>query len=752
MFIYELDSLRIVAVNEALVVGYGWREEELLELTLEDLHPPEERARLHQNVAGVTEGLDEAGIWQHRLRDGTLIHVEIRSHTLDFDSRRCELVTARNITHPRELERANAALERTNAELERREAALAEALRESEQATALLRLAGRIAGLGGWRVDLDTLQMYWSEQTAALHAKPTGTRPTLDDALGDYLPASRARIEYAFWRCAREGIVYDELVELKPRTGPVRWVRAIGEPERNESGAIVAVRGALQDVTELVEVRAESRRAAERLYQTLNHISDGFLTIDRKWRFGFVNRSAGGLLQRDPGSLVGRHVWDEFPDAESTFGPQYRKAFDDGVAITFSEHFPPLDKWFEVTAYPTSDGLAVHFQDVTERRSFDERLRQAQKLEALGQLTGGVAHDFNNLLTVILGNAELLTERLDDQQQLRLLAEMTASAAERGAELTNRLLAFARRQALEPRRVDINRLIGGMDGLLRRTLGERLEIEVVRGGGVWSARVDPGQLEVALLNLAINARDAMPDGGRLTIETANASLDDDYAARHEEVVPGQYVMLSLTDSGHGMTPEHMARAFEPFFTTKAVGKGSGLGLSMVYGFVKQSGGHIKLYSEVGEGTTARLYLPRATADDPEAVYPTDVDEPAPGEEHVLVVEDDALVREHVSSLLEGLGYRVTRAENGHEALAAIDAHDDIALLFTDVVMPGGMDGRRLADEARRRRPALRVLYTSGYTENAIVHHGRLDAGVQLLSKPYRRTELAAKVRRVLDGD
>jgi CheY-like chemotaxis protein len=298
--------------------------------------------------------------------------------------------------------------------------------------------------------------------------------------------------------------------------------------------------------------------------------------------------------------------------------------------------------------------------------------------------------------------------------------------------------------------VDINKLVAGMDALLRRTLGEDIDVEIVRGGGLWIAEVDPGQLEGALLNLAINARDAMPGGGRLTIETANARLDDSYAATHGEVIAGQYAVISVSDTGTGMTPEVLERAFDPFFTTKDVGRGSGLGLSMVYGFVKQSGGHAKIYSEVGEGTTVKLYFPRVhdgVESGAESSVPVEI---LGGTEHILVVEDDEMVRSHLVAQLEGLGYRVTSANEGPAALALLRAHQNVDMLFTDVVMPGGMNGRELADACRAMRPGLKVLFTSGYSENAIVHQGRLDHGVHLLGKPYRRQDLAAKVRKVLD--
>jgi CheY-like chemotaxis protein len=327
---------------------------------------------------------------------------------------------------------------------------------------------------------------------------------------------------------------------------------------------------------------------------------------------------------------------------------------------------------------------------------------------------------------------------------------MTAQAAERAAELTQRLLAFARRQALEPKAVDINKLLSGMDSLLRRTLSEDIEIEVVRAGGLLSAMIDPGQLESAVLNLVVNAQHAMQRGGCLTIETANASLDDTHASENEEATSGQYVMVSISDTGTGMDVETLQRAFEPFFTTKEVGEGSGLGLSMVYGFIKQSNGHVKLYSEVGQGTTVKLYLPRATSKTDPII--TRVAEPtSTGSETILLVEDDNLVREYATAMVSRLGYRVISARNGPEALHVLRQVGDIDLLFTDVVMPGGLNGRELAEKARELHPNMAVLFTSGYTENAIVHRGRLDRGVNLLNKPYRRQDLAAKLRLVLDA-
>ncbi len=336
-------------------------------------------------------------------------------------------------------------------------------------------------------------------------------------------------------------------------------------------------------------------------------------------------------------------------------------------------------------------------------------------------------------------------EQLAGDSRLQPLAAMISSAAQRGAELTGRLLAFARKQPLAPEAVDINRLLAGMDNLLRRTLGGNIELETTRGAGLWPALVDPAQLESAVLNLCLNARDAMPDGGKLTVESANVFVNHDYAESHPGVTPGQYVMVAVSDTGTGIPREQLERVFEPFFSTKEKGKGTGLGLSMVYGFAKQSNGHVKIYSEPGEGSTVRLYLPRFSGEVGQESRTGTPAEVVGGVETVLLVEDDDMVKEYGESQLKSLGYQVLTAGNGAEALAIIRQREDIDLLFTDVVMPGGMSGRELADAAREIRRC-----SIGYTENAIVHHGRLDPGVQLLAKPYRRAELARRVRDVLD--
>jgi len=404
-----------------------------------------------------------------------------------------------------------------------------------------------------------------------------------------------------------------------------------------------------------------------------------------------------------------------------------------------------------------TETLEERVTDEIERRSIaEEALRQAQKMEAVGQLTGGIAHDFNNLLTVIAGNIDMATRAIGNSGEINPRVARALDGAQKGAQraasLTQRLLAFARRQPLDPKPIRIDRLIRGMSDLLDRSLGERVEVEFVGAPGLWPVEVDPHELESAIVNLAVNARDAMPEGGKLTIEVSNARLDEAYAARHAEVAPGPYVMLAISDTGKGMPTELLDKVFEPFFTTKEVGKGTGLGLSMVYGLVKQSGGHVKIYSEPDRGTTVKIYLPRLhdEVDAVDAVDPVEALEESDLQELILLVEDDEDVRAYTADCLRELGYRVVEAASGEDAMVFVDqTREEIDLLFTDVVMPG-MTGEELAAELRRERPDLKVLYASGYTRDAIMHSGRLQPGVALLQKPFNLAELARKLRDVLE--
>ncbi|MDO9317538.1 MAG: PAS domain-containing protein [Gammaproteobacteria bacterium] len=561
-------------------------------------------------------------------------------------------------------------------------------------------------------------------------------------------PDDRAKVTAA-WRVANQtGSDYQQEYRLHSPDGSYRWYLSQALPIRNRHGDILKWYGATIDVHDQRLLLQDARRLANRLINTLESITDAFFTVDKDWKFTYLNAKAEELLGVKRNNMLGRVVWAEFPGAE-VFESHYRQAVAEHSTQEFSAEYAPLGKTFHVHAYPSGEGLAVYFRDITSDLAMEEGLLRAQHLEAMGQLTGGVAHDFNNLLTVILGNAELLEELLATQPELRSLAGMIRKAADSGAELTRRLLAFARRQALEPQLIDIADLVTNMESLLRRTLHEDIDIQLIHGSQALAV-VDPVELESVLLNLCVNARDAMPGGGCLTIETGLRYLDEEYAAEHADVAPGLYVMMAVSDTGCGIAPNVLRRVYEPFFTTKGPGTGTGLGLSMAYGFVKQSRGHINIYSEPGDGTTVTIYLPQKSGvpqltQEPEATLQG-------GTESVLLVEDDELVRDYTARLLRNLGYEVTQASDGRDGLDKLRGREHFDLLLTDVIMPGGLNGPQLAKAARQARPGLKVLYMSGYTENAVIRHGHLDADSPMLNKPFQRIELARKVRTALDCD
>jgi PAS domain S-box-containing protein len=509
----------------------------------------------------------------------------------------------------------------------------------------------------------------------------------------------------------------------------------------------------------LSETGAALRASQQRLRALMEHAPILIAEKDREGRFIFVNRAFQERLGISPAQVVGKTLHEIFTEDRADAQVELDRAVIATKAPVLRELVVPSPtgpRTMLFTKFPLIDGageveaIGTIGTDVTDLKQAEERLAHAQKMEAIGQLTGGVAHDFNNLLTAILLNADVLADRMTDDK-LRPLAEATRMAAERGADLTKRLLAFGRRQTLEPRPTDVNTLVAAMEQLLRRTLGEHIAIEMRTAADLWPANVDPGQLEAAVVNLAVNARDAMPQGGRITIETANVELDEGFAAMNADTEPGEYVMVAVSDSGTGMAPEVVARAFEPFFTTKDVGKGTGLGLSMVYGFVKQSGGHARIYSELGIGTVVRLYLPRSDAPAATAAARQRALSALPtGAETILLVEDDPLVRAHTADQLAGLGYRVIAAEDAAQALERVSNAAMPDLLFTDIVMPGTMNGRQLAQKVAELRRPLRVLYTSGNTFGAFDSSGRVGEGVLLLTKPYRKAELARMVRLCLD--
>lgn len=880
-----------------------------------------------------------------------------------------------------------------------------------QEALASERLAARLARLGGWHFEIATRSVHWSDATAEIHGEPPGYSPRWEDSNRHIAPEYRDRIIAAFDDCIRNGAPVDEVLQIFTKQGQRVWVRATGEPEYDLSGKIAVIRGAFQDITEIMEVREETTRLQQRLAQTLEGMDQAFVLLDKDWRFSFVNAQAELILKSRRADLLGKVIWDVLPRArKASFGAGCDRVISTGQPQRFDCYFPkPFDIMLDFSVNPTPDGLAIYFRDVTDDRAKREQLRllqlsvshlndavliteadplhspqgpkivyaneafsrmtgypieavigntprmlqgkdtqrseidrmvhaikrnepvkaeliyydsqqrpfwvdlsinpvvddkgvvthlvtvqrditerkntelaiklseerfrlvsnasnaviwdynlltdtiwynanlekqfghstsekylpgtfwddrvhpedrkrvvaslndaiarnkaswteeyryqradgsyaevkdratfirdetgkllrivgefeditkqnadadrrrQSLKLEAMGQLTGGIAHDFNNLLTIILGNNELLVESLTDESQ-RELAQVSVGAAERAATLSRQLLAFARKQPLEPCLVEVDEVIASLHSILKRAVMEKVEVRHVRAKRHWRVELDINQLEVALLNLAINARDAMPDGGALTIRTREITLSKPEIAAQNIIPPGQYVLISLTDTGTGMSPETIKRAFEPFFSTKKVGMGSGLGLSMVYGFAIQSGGHIDIQSTLGQGTTFYLCFPRSLKETTKPTPKTALASIGRGKEAILVVEDDPFVRDHLIEQLRAMGYGVTSAENALDALKIVKSDLSIDLLLTDIIMPGDMTGKQLAAVTRELRPGIKVLFASGYSEDMLVQDGRLEQGFALLHKPFRLKDLARKVRMVLDGE
>ena len=527
-------------------------------------------------------------------------------------------------------------------------------------------------------------------------------------------------------------------------------------PLHSAAGDIIGVSKIAHDITESKRTQTALTRESEERQRIFETSQDLILVTDSFGHFVQVSPSVENILGYRPEEMIGHSAVDFIhPDDLESTRQEMRSARRGLQVRNFEARYPHKDGHIVMLNWlgSWSEPVRRHFfigRDLTDKHAAEAQMRQAQKMDAIGQLTGGVAHDFNNILTVITGTIGILAEAVTDHPELVSIAKLIDDAAERGAQLTKHLLAFARKQPLQPVEIDVNSLILEAGKLLHPTLGEQIEISPKLAHDTWPAMVDPSQLTTAVLNLALNARDAMPRGGKLTLESGNIRLDEDYARINTDVAPGDYVMVAVSDTGTGIPADLLEKVFDPFFTTKEVGKGTGLGLSMVFGFVKQSGGHIKIYSEEGHGTTVKLYLPRSTGQGHAATAPL-VTQVVGGDETILVVEDDTLVRKYVMAQVASLGYETLEAANAAEALKIIENGAEVDLLFTDVIMPGAMNGRQLVDEALRRRPLLKILFTSGYTENAILHHGRLDEGVLLLAKPYRKPELARMIRVALNG-
>ena len=621
-----------------------------------------------------------------------------------------------------------------------RERLFSAVVESSTEAIITQRLDGQITS---WNRAAEQLFGYSAAEAIGHHISlivPAARRSEVDDLL--------LRIRQG------EKIEHHETVRIsKDRSELDVWLSV--SPILGTDGAIIGASTVVRDVTETKRTQRALTRETEERQRIFETSQDLILVADTAGQLKQVSPSSLPILGYRPDEMIGRSSADFFRPGDLDSARNELRAARQGQQIhNFEAQFLHKDgrsillNWMATWSEPAQRYFFVG-RDLTEKRAAEAQIRQTQKMEAIGHLTGGVAHDFNNILTVVTGSIGILADELADRPDLAPIAQLIEDAASRGAQLTRQLLAFARKQPLQPRDLDVNALLLDAAKLLRPALGEPIEIFPILAKDAWTALADPNQLTTAILNLALNARDAMPKGGKLVLETANVSLDEDYAQSNNEVIAGDYVMIGVSDSGTGIPAAYLDRVFEPFFSTKGVGKGTGLGLSMVFGFVKQSGGHVKIYSEVGHGTSVKLYLPRSAAAGPSEAAPVTSQEVEGGTETILVVEDDALVRKYVVAQVKSLGYVTLSAANAAEAIDIIEQAIEIDLLFTDMIMPGSMNGAQLASAARELRPALKTLFTSGYTENAIIHHGRLDAGVLLLAKPYRKPELARMIRTAL---
>lgn len=621
-----------------------------------------------------------------------------------------------------------------------------------------------IAGEGIWMLDLEEKISYLNHSVASMLGYQRAEM--IGQSIYDFMSANEIEVSRKIFDAQLLGKLGPREVLLKRADGSYVWALISGASIHDDTGKRVGSLGVAVDISDRKRTEASlqaKQKALETALDVNSMLIDSALDVvcvmDESGRLVSVNRRATEVWGYDTDDVIGKNFrFYLSPEAVGLAGQtvqqlksglisgspfEMRVRHKDGHFVSMSTSLSWNEKHELMFAY---------LRDLTEQKALEARLQQAQRLEAIGQLTGGVAHDFNNLLTVILGNAETLAARLSHDQKSRVLAEMTRTAAERGADLTYRLLAFARQQALVPKPCDVADLLTRMEGLITRVMDNNIEIVCEGKDGLQEVLVDSSQLETAILNIAVNARDAMPDGGCLIISTANVMLDATNAELEKETNPGAFVEITFRDTGTGMSETSLSRAFEPFYTTKPIGEGSGLGLSMVYGFIRQSHGHMTIDSEPGKGTVVRLYLPVCEAEVRQPASITLVaDEGSASQELILLVEDNDLVRSFVEGQLESLGYRVIAVENGVLALDVLRQNDEIDLLFTDVVMPGGLNGRELADEARKLRADIKILFTSGYSEDTIIHNGRLDEGVQLLSKPYKRRDLADKVRLVLEA-
>lgn len=782
MWVYDIETLGFLAVNDAAFRHYGYSAKEFSSMTIKDIRPPEDVPSLLEKVSKLDAHIDWAGVWKHCKKDGTVIDVEITSHDIIFAERRARLVLANDVTARKRAER-----------LVRLQAA---ALKAAANAILITDVEGAITWVNPAFTDL----------TGYTLEEVLGKNPSIQNS------GKQDREFYReLWNTILSGQVWRGDMVNRRKDGSFYNEEQTITPVLNEAGELIHFIAIKQDVTE--RKRTEKmyiRRAAQvalredvnaalaeskiSLRETLGrcseaivrHLDAGFARI---WTFNKeedvleLQASAGmythidGAYARVPlgASKIGLiaeqrqpHITNDVQTDSRISDKQwavregmvafagYPLIVEDrlvGVMAMFGRQKLPEDTLDALASVADIISQGIERKRAEEAlRESEEQLRQSQKLEAVGQLAGGVAHDFNNLLTVITGYSDLLLRQLGHREPMRVRVEEIKKAAERAASLTRQLLAFSRKQVLQPKVIELNAIVADIEKMLRRLIGEDIDLLMLLDHSLGRVKADPGQIEQVILNLSVNARDAMPKGGKLTIETRNVHLDKKYAATHVSVRPGHYVMLAVSDNGCGMSPEVQARVFEPFFTTKEHGKGTGLGLSTVYGIVKQSGGNIWVYSEVGKGTTIKVYLPRVDELVANEEVGADGVPLLQGRETVLLAEDEDQVRDVTKVILEMNGYKVLEASSGEEALRIFKSYpDQIHLIMTDVVM-SQMSGRELARTFEALRPSIKVLYMSGYTDDAIVRHGLLDHEIAFLQKPFTPDTLMRKLREVLDGD
>jgi two-component system cell cycle sensor histidine kinase/response regulator CckA len=856
LFTLSLDLLcvagfdgRLQQVNPAWTECLGWTAEELTSRPMLEFVHPDDHAATLRSRAEIQRGRSARGFEnRYRCKDGSYRWLSWSVHPLA--ELRQVFGVARDVTERRKIEE----------DLGRNEA--------------LLRMATRAGRLGAWQVELPTRAITWSEEVRAIHETAPGFAPTVEDGLNFYAPEFQERVRQVFGTCSERGDPFDEELQIISAKGKRVWVRVLGEAVRDGAGVIVRVQGAFQDISHQKETELEIRRAADRLETTLESITDAFLTLDREWRFTYLNREAERLMRRSKAELLGRSIWTEFPGAAgSTFQREYERALRDNVTVGFQEFFPPLDLWVDVRAFPSAEGLAVYFRDVTESRRVEERVAEqaalldnahdaiivrdaghritywnkaaeriygwtaleaegrhlqellridalqfaqaqrstdatggwngeiqktakngtvltvegswtqvrdsqgaprsiltidtditarkkleqqflrAQRMESIGTLAGGIAHDLNNLLAPITMGVDLLKLFAPDPRSLPVIENIERSA-KRGAELVKQVLSFAR--GVEGARVvlQLRHVVNEVELITANTFPKNIAVVSRIPLDLAPVLADPTQINQVILNLAVNARDAMPDGGRLELSASNVVIDEQYASMNpERLVAGHYVVLQVTDNGSGMPKEVIERIFEPFYTTKEMGKGTGLGLSTVLGIVRSHGGFVNVYSEVGRGSTFKVYLPAHEAGDaPAADRPVSVPLPRGNGELILVVDDESSILDITKQTLLAFGYRVLTAEDGAQAISLYALQrDEVALVITDMMMPV-MDGTALIRAMQRINPKVRVIAASGLKGNQDLARAT-SAGVKhFLPKPYSADMLLQLIDLVLHKD